>query len=56
MADLHPTTHLQAAAWVPDDDPERPWEVAAELAADWIWEHSKLEGVTGSAAPIGDRL
>lgn len=46
MADLHPTTHLQAAAWVPDDDPERPWEVAAELAADWIWEHSKLEGVT----------
>lgn len=46
MADLHPTTHLQAAAWVPDDDPERPWEVAAELAADWIWEHSKIEGVT----------
>ena len=46
MADLHPTTHRQAAAWVPDDDPERPWEVAAELAADWIWEHSKIEGVT----------
>lgn len=46
MPDLHPTTHLQAAAWVPDDDPERPWEVAADLAADWIWEHSRIEGVT----------
>lgn len=46
MADLHPTTHLQAAAWVPDDDPERPWEDAADLAVDWIWERSKIEGGT----------
>ncbi|MDE3721373.1 hypothetical protein PWG71_08230 [Nocardiopsis sp. N85] len=43
MADLHPTTHLQAAAWVPDDDPERPWDEAADLAADWIWERSEAE-------------
>ena len=45
MVDLHPTTHLQAAAWVPDDDPERPWDEAADLAADWIWERSDAEGV-----------
>lgn len=25
---LHPTTYLQAAAWVPDDDPHRPWDEA----------------------------
>jgi len=42
---LHPTTHLQAAAWVPDDDPSRPWDVATELAADWLWERSRVEGV-----------
>jgi hypothetical protein len=29
---------------VPDDDPERPWDEAAELAADWIWERSEVEG------------
>lgn len=45
MAELHPTTHLKAAAWVPDDDPERPWDEAADLAADWIWERSEVEGV-----------
>lgn len=39
------TFHLQAAAWVPDDDPERPWDEAAGLAADWIWERSEAEGV-----------
>lgn len=48
MVDLHPTTHLQAAAWVPDDDPERPWNEAANLAAGWIWERSEIEG----AAPL----
>lgn len=46
MVDMHPTTHLMAAAWVPDDDPERPWDEAADLAADWIWERSEAEGVT----------
>lgn len=44
MVELHPTTHLQAAAWVPDDDPERPWDVAADLAVSWILERSKIEG------------
>lgn len=48
MVELHPKTHLQAAAWVPDDDPERPWDEAADLAADWIWERSEAEG----AAPL----
>ena len=45
MVELHPTTHLQAAAWVPDDDPERPWDEAADLAADWIWERTRVEGI-----------
>jgi hypothetical protein len=43
VVDLHPKMHLQAAAWVPDDDPQRPWEDAAELAADWIWQRSRTE-------------
>lgn len=43
--DLHPTTHLRAAAWVPDDVEDRPWEEAIALAADWIWERSREEGV-----------
>lgn len=37
-------SHLLAAAWVPDDDPERPWDEAADLAAAWIWERSETEG------------
>lgn len=45
MGELHPTMHVRAVAWVPDDDPERPWDEAAELAADWIWERSRIEGV-----------
>lgn len=45
MIEMHPMTHLQAAAWVPDDDPQRPWEDAAGLASDWIWERSRIEGV-----------
>lgn len=32
-----------AFAWVPDDE-ERSWDLAAELASDWIWERSELEG------------
>ncbi|WP_127154861.1 hypothetical protein [Streptomyces lydicus] len=24
------------AAWVPDDDPERDWEIAADLAVEWV--------------------
>lgn len=45
MVDLYATTQLQAAAWVPDDEPERPWDEAADLAAGWIWERSAAEGV-----------
>lgn len=45
MFDVHPTTHLQAAAWVPDHDPGRPWDEAAGLAAAWIWGRSQTEGV-----------
>ncbi|WP_205865585.1 hypothetical protein [Mycolicibacterium porcinum] len=44
-ADLHPSTHLRAAAWVPDDVEDRPWEEAIALAADWIWERSQDEGL-----------
>lgn len=44
-ADLHPSNHLRAAAWVPDDVEDRPWEVAIALAADWIWERSQDEGL-----------
>ncbi|WP_176456317.1 hypothetical protein [Mycobacterium marinum] len=43
--DLHPLTRLRAAAWVPDDDPQRPWEEAISLAAQWLWERSRAEGV-----------
>lgn len=43
MSERHPTTRLRAAAWVPDDDPHRPWDDAAELAAQWIWERSDIE-------------
>jgi len=46
MVKLHPTTHLPAAAWVPDDDPHRPWDEAADLAANWIWERSDIEEAT----------
>jgi hypothetical protein len=42
-AELHPTTHLRAAAWVPDDVEDRPYEDAIALAADWIWERSQDE-------------
>lgn len=45
MADLHPRTHLRAAAWVPDDDPHRDWADAADLAAEWLWQRSEEEGV-----------
>lgn len=44
MGDLHTTTHPQAAGWVPDDDPERPWD-EADLGAEWIWERSEAEDV-----------
>jgi hypothetical protein len=36
-------SRLRAAAWVPDNDPHRPWDDAAELAADWIWDRADEE-------------
>lgn len=42
-AGRHPSL-LRAAAWVPDDDPQRPWDDAADLAAEWIWRRSAEEG------------
>jgi len=41
--DSHPSTHLRAAAWVPDDVEDRPSDEAIALAADWIWERSREE-------------
>lgn len=41
---LQPTTHLRAAAWMPDDDAERPWEEAIVPAAQWIWGRSREKG------------
>lgn len=32
------------AAWVPDDDPERSWDEAAELAAAWLLEQARVTG------------
>ncbi|WP_018599570.1 hypothetical protein [Mycobacterium sp. 155] len=42
-SDRHPSTHLGAAAWVPNDDPTRPWADAIGLAAQWIWRRSEAE-------------
>lgn len=40
VIEAHRTTHRRAAAWGPDDDPQRPWNYAAGLTANWIWERS----------------
>ncbi|MFC4902769.1 hypothetical protein [Kocuria oceani] len=45
MVEFHPKTHLQVAAWVPDDNPKRPWDEAADLAANWIWQRSEVKSV-----------
>ncbi|WP_327278457.1 hypothetical protein OG609_44665 (plasmid) [Streptomyces sp. NBC_01224] len=44
MAD---TSSILRAAWVPDDDPERDWAVAAGLAVDWIRQECAEQGATG---------
>jgi hypothetical protein len=36
-----------ATAWVPDDDPERDWRVAAGLAAGWVEDRCREEGTSG---------
>lgn len=38
---------LKAVAWVPDDDPQRDWSIAAGLATRWIEERCREEGATG---------
>jgi hypothetical protein len=35
------------AAWVPDDDPERGWEIAADLAVAWIRQECAEQGAVG---------
>ncbi|MEV0112802.1 hypothetical protein AB0H77_06035 [Streptomyces sp. NPDC050844] len=31
------------AAWVPDDDPEREWQVAADLAVSWVEQEARAQ-------------
>lgn len=38
---------LLRTAWVPDDDPERDWSVAAGLAAGWVEDRCREEGASG---------
>ncbi|WP_327321132.1 hypothetical protein OG735_00385 [Streptomyces sp. NBC_01210] len=35
------------AAWVPDDDPERDWEIAADLAVAWVRQECAEQGAVG---------
>ncbi|MEB8342575.1 hypothetical protein [Streptomyces endophyticus] len=35
------------AAWVPDDDPERDWEIAADLAVAWVRQQCTEQGASG---------
>lgn len=35
------------AAWVPDDDPERDWEIAADLAVAWVRQECAEQGADG---------
>ncbi|MFD8789461.1 hypothetical protein [Streptomyces vinaceus] len=35
------------AAWVPDDDPERDWQVAADLAVAWVRQECVEQGAVG---------
>lgn len=39
-------TGQYAAAWVPDDDPQRDWEDAASLAVDWIISEGRKQRAT----------
>lgn len=38
--------NLIAVAWVPDDDPHRPWDEAAELAVRWVDQRSQEQDAT----------
>lgn len=39
--------HLEAVAWVPDDDAQRNWSIAAGLAAKWVQDRCSMEGASG---------
>lgn len=41
------TDRFLMTAWVPDDDPERDWQVAAELAVAWVRERCAEEHAAG---------
>ncbi|MFF4344318.1 hypothetical protein ACFY00_30880 [Kitasatospora sp. NPDC001540] len=43
------------AAWVPDDDPERDWELAADLAVSWIRRECAEQGASGVLVLNGRR-
>jgi hypothetical protein len=38
---------LRASAWIPDDDPERPWDTAAQLAVTWVEQQCRAEHLGG---------
>ncbi len=38
---------LVQVAWVPDDDPERDWSIAAGLAVDWVEQRCSEEKASG---------
>lgn len=39
------TEHRYVAAWVPDDDPQRSWDDAADLAVEWLLREADRLGV-----------
>ncbi|MEU6175810.1 hypothetical protein ABZ832_28365 [Streptantibioticus parmotrematis] len=39
--------NVHQVAWVPDDDPERDWEIAATLAANWVQRECDEQHVSG---------
>lgn len=41
----NPVTY--SAAWVPDDDPHRPWDEASAVAVDWVDAESRRLGMKG---------
>ncbi len=38
---------ISSVAWVPDDDPERDWSIAAGLATRWVDDRCTKEGASG---------
>ncbi|MBT2439783.1 hypothetical protein J7E93_06535 [Streptomyces sp. ISL-36] len=40
-------SNILRAAWVPDDDPERDWVIAADLAVEWVRQECADQGASG---------